>query len=251
MVSHPPGQKSIRLFVEAALENGAKVELSPSQAHYLSAVMRAATGDRVALFNGRDGEWSAAVERIARNKGTLRPVEQTRLQESGADLWLVFAPVKKTATHFIAEKATELGVSLLWPVFTAQTATRRVNLERLRANAIEAAEQCGRLDVPEINTPLPLDAFCRDWPQGRRLLVLDESGGGEPIAGVLESFKDNDTTTTLGILSGPEGGFSSAELDALGKLPFVTHVALGPRILRAETAALAALACCQAIAGDW
>ena len=250
MKSRPP-----RLFVESPLKAGAIVQLTPAQAHYLGNVMRAGTGGRAALFNGRDGEWSAVIESIGKKTGLLRPAAQTREQEPEPEngIWLAFAPVKKTASRFIVEKATELGVTLLMPVLTARTQGRGINTERLRANAVEAAEQCGRLTVPRIVPPAALADLPGQWPAARRLLFLDESGKGAPIAEVLASMKTTmkGKTIQIGVLSGPEGGFSAAELDWLGKLPFSTATDLGRRILRAETAAIAALACCQALVGDW
>jgi 16S rRNA (uracil1498-N3)-methyltransferase len=252
MKSSPPGRKPPRLFVESPLKAGAAVQLNPAQAHYLGSVMRAGAGGRVALFNGRDGEWSAVIESIGKKNGTLRLSAQSRKQETEKGIWLAFAPVGKTATRFIVEKATELGAAQLMPVLTARTAVRGINGERLRANAVEAAEQCGRLTVPRIVPPMALAGLPRQWPAGRRLLFLDESGKGTPIAEVLAQMKEmKDKTTPMGILSGPEGGFTAAELDWLRKLPFSCAVGLGRRILRAETAAVAALACCQALVGDW
>ncbi len=254
MKSRPPVPKPPRLFVESPLKADAAVQLTPAQAHYLGNVMRAEAGGRVALFNGRDGEWSAVIESIGKKKGLVRLSAQTREQEMEPEngIWLAFAPVKKTATRFIAEKATELGVARLMPVLTARTVVRGINSGRLRANAVEAAEQCGRLTLPLIDPPMALADLPRRWPAGRQLLFLDESGKGAPIAEVLAAMKEmKDNATPIAILSGPEGGFSVAELDWLRKLPFSVAVGLGRRILRAETAAIAALACCQALAGDW
>ncbi len=235
----------IRLFVDAPLSQGAEIPLDQDQARYLGAVMRLGPGGELAAFNGRDGEWLARVEGLSKNKGALRAVEQMRPQTDEPGPWLAFAPVKKTGTDFIVEKATELGASRLLPVFTRNTATGRVNADRLRANAREAAEQCGRLTVPEVAEPVGLDALLSNWPQDRRLLVADETGAGAPIAQALSEG------AAQGLLIGPEGGFHPKELDALGELPFVVRVGLGPRILRAETAAAAALACWQALIGDW
>ncbi len=245
--------RSPRLFVESPLKAGAAVQLTLAQAHYLGTVMRAGAGGRVALFNGRDGEWSAVIESIGKKTGRVRPAARTREQEQENGIWLAFAPVKKAANRFIAEKATELGAARLIPVLTARTHVRGINPERLRAVVVEAAEQCGRLTVPRIVPPLALADLPGQWPTARRLLFLDESGNGAPIAEVLASMKNTmkDKTIQIGVLSGPEGGFSAAELDWLGKLPFSTAAGLGKRILRAETAAVAALACCQAFAGDW
>jgi 16S rRNA (uracil1498-N3)-methyltransferase len=164
------------------------------------------------------------------------------------DLWLAFAPIKKTPADYLAQKATELGVAVLQPVITNRTVARRVNLERMRANAIEAAEQSGRLSVPEIREPVSLDALLRSWPAGRRLLFCDEGGDAAAIANALDDVGD---WTQWGVLTGPEGGFDPQERAAIRQCAFVVPVTLGPRIMRADTAALAALSVWQAICGDW
>jgi 16S rRNA (uracil1498-N3)-methyltransferase len=237
------------LFVEADLCPSAAVPLSAKQAHYLGTVLRLRAGAGIAVFNGRDGEWLARIETLNKNGATLAAVERRRKQIPEPDLWLVFAPIKRAPIDFLAQKATELGVSRLWPVFTRNTQVKRVNLARLRANAIEAAEQCGRLGVPEVAEPVSLERLIADWPPGRRLLVPDETGGGRPLAEVLSAADGK--AQPCAILTGPEGGFARSELDELGNLAFVSRVGLGPRILRADTAALAALACWQALLGDW
>lgn len=244
-----PAETRIRLFVDAPIAAGAAFRVAAAQAHYLRDVMRLAAGDRVLIFNGRDGEWRARIETLAKGRGTLAAVERRRPQRAEPDLWLAFAPLKRAPIDALARAATELGVSRLIPVVTRHTVVRRVNLGRLRANAIEAAEQCRRLTVPEVAAPLTLDRLIAGWPQGRRLLLADESGGGRPIAEVLAGAGGG--SDRWGILVGPEGGLARAELDALAKLPFVTAVGLGPRVLRADTAALSALACWQALIGDW
>lgn len=243
--------KSLRLFVEAALVPGVDFILAPSQAHYLLHVMRLAAGDGVFLFNGRDGEWSGVVENPGKKKCSVRVESQVRAQADEPGPWLAFAPVKKARTDFIVEKATELGTSRLCPVFTRNTNSARVNIERMRANAIEASEQCQRLTVPEIAQPLALEELKNGWPKERRLFVLDESGAGQPIAEALEDLRSGSGSLSqdCGFLIGPEGGFDAGELDALGKLDFVIGLDLGLQILRAETAALAAMACWQAIVG--
>lgn len=244
MAERPP---KLRLFVAADLTAGASVGLDAAQAHYLGTVMRARKGDALALFNGRDGEWRAVIDGFGKGWCSVALGERLRPQTAEPDLWLVFAPIKRARIDFIAEKATELGVSALWPIFTRHTAVGRVNVERLRANAVEAAEQCERLTVPEILAPATLDEALADWPAGRALLVLDESGAGAPAADALADLPPGPAA----VLTGPEGGFAKSELDGLRALPFVTHIGLGPRILRADTAALAALACWQAWCGDW
>ncbi len=244
--------RKVRLFVDDDLAAGAGVELSSAQAHYIEHVLRMARGDDVFLFNGRDGEWRASIDSLRRKSCTALITEQTCGQEVGEDLWLLFAPVKRAPIDFAAAKATELGVSLLWPVLTENTAVSRVNTDRLRANTIEAAEQCGRITVPEIREPAPLDRALDRWPAARRILLCDESGAGAPIVDTLKAESgDKAGPGPWAVLIGPEGGFSPSELDGLRKLPFVVSVGLGPRLLRADTAALSALACWQAVIGDW
>ena len=174
-----------RLFVEADLTGGATLALGRAQSRYLTQVMRLGGGDRVQVFNGRDGEWRAEIEAAAVGRCLLRVGANTRPQDVESDLWLVFAPLKKTATDFVVGKATELGVSRLLPVVTRNTQTRRVNRDRLLANAVEAAEQCERMTVPEVAAPVPLERLIDGWPRARRLLFLDEGGTGAPIAQVL------------------------------------------------------------------
>lgn len=236
----------IRLYVDGPLGAGATVAATADQAHYLGRVMRLGPGDPVLLFNGRDGEWRAEITRMDKRAAELTIREKTRDQSEAPGPWLAFAPVKKTGTDFIVQKATELGASRLLPVATANTQTGRTNTERLRAQAVEAAEQCERLSVPEVSDMIDLDTLLTDWPQDRPLFALDETGGGTPLAAVAGT-----AGAAVGFLVGPEGGFQARELDRFAKLPFITPVTLGPRILRAETACLAALAVWQAVAGDW
>ena len=236
-----------RLLVDDALTAGTVVALDSDRAHYLRNVLRLKLGDRVALFNGRDGEWGAGIAGLGKRAASLEVVERTRPQETEADIWLAFAPIKRARIDFIAQKATELGATGLWPVFTKFTAMERVNLDRLRANAIEAAEQCGRLSVPEVWEPVRFDKLLDAWPADRRLICCDETGGGAPI---LDAARDAGPGPA-GLLIGPEGGLAKEELDRLDKTPNVCRVSLGPRILRADTAALAALVCWQAAVGDW
>ncbi len=237
-----------RLYVEAPLAAGATVALGAGQAHYLKAVMRRKDGDGLLLFNGRDGEWRATLASAGRD-ATAEVAAQTGPQAAAADLWLVFAPVKRAPLDFIARAATELGVSSLMPVLTRRTVAARVNVARLRANAIEAAEQCGRLTVPECRAPARLEDVLAEWPPARRLLVCDESGGGAPVAEALAGARRE--PGPWAVLTGPEGGFAAEEIAALARVPEALRVDLGPRTLRAETAAIAALACLQALAGDW
>ena len=236
-----------RLYVATDLAAGASIELSPEQAHYLKSVLRLAPGARVALFNGRDGEWSAIVEAFGRSSGSVGVVERLHAQLAEGDLWLVFAPVKRARIDFLVEKATELGASVLQPVITERTQVERVKLDRLRANVIEAAEQTHRLTLPEVRAPMALERLLSGWPEGRRLILCDETGEAPDIATALGA----QARGTWALLVGPEGGFAQRELDLLRKLPFVCPVGLGPRVLRADTAALAALAVFQALLGDW
>ncbi|MEW5704747.1 MAG: 16S rRNA (uracil(1498)-N(3))-methyltransferase [Pseudomonadota bacterium] len=239
---------AIRLFVEERLEENRVLELGPGQTHYLSHVMRLAPGDRLRLFNGLDGEWEGRIEALAKKRTTVLLERRRCAQTKVPDLWLLFAPIKGGRIDTLVEKATELGVALLKPVMTERTVVRRVNLERLRAQAIEAAEQTGRLCVPELCAAEPLFKALAGWPETRRLLLCDETGSGPPI---LEALREAKPTPSWALLTGPEGGFAKDELDALRGLPFVTSASLGPRVLRADTAAIAALTCWQAALGDW
>ncbi len=234
---------NIRLFVEENLQTGIDLEIKASQFHYLKNVMRLAIGAEVTLFNGRDGEYLAEITDSGKHSMTVKLMKQSRPQSDDPDIWLIFAPIKKNRLDMIAEKATELGVAKLVPVITDHTNVERVKTDRLRANAIEAAEQCCRLTVPEITEPMPLQKLLDNWEVTRRLLVMDETTVEDGDAGVSMATlgKSKDGQACDAILIGPEGGFSASELDLLGNLPFVTKVSLGGRILRAETAALAAL----------
>lgn len=226
---------SIRLFVPAALAAGATVQASAEQAHYLSAVMRRAPGDVVRLFNGRDGEWTAHVTDLQRKAARFAVDTQLRPQDSiqDPDIWLVFALLKRDATDLVVQKATELGAAALWPMLTARTNASRANLDRLHIIAIEAAEQSERLTVPAIHEPRPLAALLDAWPTTRRLIVAAERTDAPPI---------RPTGVPVGLMIGPEGGFTPAELDVLRAHPLVTLASLGPLILRAETAAIAGVA---------
>jgi 16S rRNA (uracil1498-N3)-methyltransferase len=238
----------LRLFVDAPLLAGARVFPDTSQTHYLLHVMRARAGDRVLLFNGRHGEWQARIAEMSRRECALICERQTRAQQGGPDVWLAFAPVKKTPGEYLAQKATELGVAVMIPVMTERTVARRVNAERLRVNVIEAAEQSERLTVPEVRDAQSLRAFLDNWPGKRRLIFCDEAGDAPPIA---EALAASGPSAGWGVLTGPEGGFSPSERERIRARPFVLPVSLGPRIMRADTAALAALAIWQAVLGDW
>jgi 16S rRNA (uracil1498-N3)-methyltransferase len=241
------GRRPARLYVADVLALGGAVELTPGQAHYLRSVLRLGAGAAVAAFNATDGEWRGRIAEIGKNGVRLTVERRIRPPTPEPDLWLLFAPIKRTRLDWLVEKATELGASTLLPVWTARTQAERLNLERLRAHAIEAAEQSERLSVPELQSPETLGRVLAAWPEGRRLIVCDESGAGEPIGEAAARLPAGPTA----LLVGPEGGFDQTELDALSKLSFVSRVGLGPRVLRAETAAVAALAIFQAIAGDW
>jgi 16S rRNA (uracil1498-N3)-methyltransferase len=238
----------MRLFTEHDLTANRPVALTAGQAHYLRNVMRASPGDMVVLFNGRDGEWSARIDTLAKGSGTLSPQEQRRAQMPEPGPWLLFAPLKRAPLDFLIQKAVELGVAVLQPVQTANTNTGRINLGRMAANAVEAAEQCGRLTVPEMRPAKKYGFILENWPADRHLLICAERGAAQSIEKVLRTAPPEGE---WGILTGPEGGFAPSELDLFRNLPFATLVSLGPRILRAETAALAALTCWQAVLGDW
>ncbi|HEY2034986.1 MAG TPA: 16S rRNA (uracil(1498)-N(3))-methyltransferase [Rhizomicrobium sp.] len=244
-LTEPSGK--VRLFLEAALGDGVLVTPDEGQAHYLLHVMRAKAGDYVSLFNGRDGEWLARIAEISKRSCVLQCEKQTRPQDASPDVWLCFAPIKKTPADYVVQKATELGASVLQPMFTRRTIVTRVNEERMRANAIEAAEQSDRLTVPEIREAVALNKLLKNWPAGRRVLFCDEGGDAKPVAEAARDINEN----AFAILTGPEGGFDPAEREMIRSHAFVTPVTLGPRILRADTAALASLAVLQALKGDW
>ena len=235
-----------RLFVEQNLVADDPLTLPKGPSHYLRSVLRLHEGDRIGLFNGVHGEWETEITTIRKREIEVCVKSCIRNQCSPPDIWLVFAPIKRLRIDFIAQKATELGASMLWPVFTEHTAVGRINLERLRSNAIEAAEQSDRLTVPEIGEPTEFEDLLKKWPEERFLFCCDETGGGKPI---LQEFQKH--TGPCGLLIGPEGGFSNSELDQLDKLSNVCRVSLGGRVLRSDTAAFAALACWQASVGDW
>lgn len=234
----------IRLHVDAPLGQGQAVALSEGQANYLFAVMRLASGDAVHLFNGRDGEWQAKVAEAGRRRGVLVCHVQTAPQGAPPDLWLLFVPVKKDRTAFLVEKAVELGVARLMPVSTRRMNSERLRTDKQQAHATEAAEQCEATWVPEVADLQPLERALAGWDPARRLYWADEGLAG-PAAFAGRRGE------AAALLIGPEGGFTPEERARLRALPFVVPVSLGPRILRAETAALAALALWQASAGDW
>jgi 16S rRNA (uracil1498-N3)-methyltransferase len=248
----------IRLFVDQALGAGQSVVLSEDQARYLFAVMRLGPGSAVLVFNGRDGEFAATVAEAGKRAGVLTCGAQTRPTTLPPDLWLLFAPLKKTRTDFVVEKAAELGVRRIVPVQTDFTNADRIRRDRLQAHAVEAAEQCGGTFVPEVADLKRLDTVLDAWPAGRRLIYADEGRAGLSV--VLPDRVDADANADAGgqgegagwaILIGPEGGFSDGERARLSALPFVVPIALGPRILRADTAAVSALTLFQVSLGDW
>jgi 16S rRNA (uracil1498-N3)-methyltransferase len=229
---------------------GVDIELSTDQARYLAQVMRRGVGDPILLFNGRDGEWQGALTSLSKKSATMHLEHQTRSQDNERELRLLFAPIKRTATDLIVQKATELGVTVLQPVITQHTNSDRVRTDRLKAIAMEAAEQCCRMMVPDVCEPIALSDAVTDWPDGDVLFVMDETGGGDPVADVMSETACRNAGGAAFVV-GPEGGFSETELDLLRSLPFSKSVSLGPRILRADTAALVTLTCWQALCGDW
>ncbi|ADZ71913.1 16S rRNA (uracil(1498)-N(3))-methyltransferase [Polymorphum gilvum] len=242
-----------RLFLRHGLADGGQVEADRAQANYLLNVLRLADDDRVLVFNGRDGEWLAEIAAAGRKACTLRLVERTRPQTPQPDLHYLFAPLKHARLDYMVQKAVEMGAGALRPVMTRHTHASRINLERMEANVVEAAEQCGVISLPDVRAPAALDAVLAAWPQadaGRRLLFCDEGEESHSPLPVLARLA-GEGPSPLALLVGPEGGFSKEERALLRGLPFVVPIPLGPRILRADTAAVAALAVVQAALGDW
>lgn len=236
----------IRLYVDADLADGQGVAVSRDQSHYLFGVMRLKEEAVVALFNGRDGEWQAKVTVANKRNGMLVCLEQSKPLQMPPDLWLLFAPIKKARTDFIVEKAAEMGAARICPVSTEFTQSDRVRQDRLQAHALEAAEQCGGTYVPEVGELQKLDAVLASWPVDRKLLFCDETRVGEAVTDLAALG-----TGPWAILIGPEGGFSAREVERLRGMDGVYSVSLGPRVLRADTAAVAALALWQNALGDW
>ena len=236
-----------RLFIDAALSSGEMVALSDNQANYILRVMRLGEGSPVRVFNGRDGEWRAAVVPQSGKRASIVPERQSRPQVETLDLTLFFAPLKKARTDFVVEKACELGVRRIQPVMTERTQSSRVRRDRLQSVVIEAAEQTERMDVPEVFDDVPLISALEGWPSSKPLYYCDEAGDARPMREVLSEASD----TAAGILIGPEGGFSPKEREWLRKIEHIQPVTLGPRILRAETAVVAALTLWQSCVGDW
>lgn len=228
----------IRLYVHSPLNAGSEIPLSESQVHYLRNVLRSEKGQDIFLFNGKDGEYSGTISVLEKKKGYVTAEALLRPQPDADDVRLYFAPLKRDNTDLVVEKATELGVTEICPVLTAYTVTSRVNIDRLQSIAIEASEQCRRLDIPKISAPVPLKTLLASrQPTDPILLHLDESGNGKPAREVISTVQGG-----VGFLIGPEGGFSEQERKLIEKMPHTTGIDLGPRILRAETAAIAALA---------
>ena len=245
--------RSPRLFVEVPLAEGAAVALEAAQANYLVNVLRLKAGASVLVFNGRDGEWRAELAATGKKKAALNIVERTREQTAAGDLHYLFSPLKHARLDYMVQKAVEMGVSRLAPVIMAHTQAERVNLGRMRANAIEAAEQCGVLNIPEIAEPTKFDSLTRGWKPDRLLVFCDEEADVKDPVAALSSARGGGLAGPLpvSVLVGPEGGFAEDERAALLKLPNIVRLALGPRILRADTAAVAALTLVQAALGDW
>ena len=240
-----------RLFVDDDLVDGAAISPTREQQHYLMNVMRLRDGDAVALFNGRDGEWRAIFGREGRRDCRLAVDSRTRDQVAGPDLWLLFAPVKKARLDFIAQKACEMGCGRIWPVRTDHTQVTRVNDDRMLANVVEAAEQTERLDIPEVMAFAPLAEVLQACGAERRLIFCDEAAAGDVAANAVNVLRAAGSVPSAAILIGPEGGFSDAERAMIAQRQNSLKLSLGPRILRADTAAIAALTCFQSVCGDW
>ena len=244
--------RAARLHVAAPIGRGAALALDPGQANYLRNVLRLRPGDPVVVFNGRDGEWRAVLAAGGKRSCTLTAEERLREQTPAGDLHLLFAPLKHARLDYLVQKAVEMGASRLQPVLTRHVQVARVNLERMQANAVEAAEQCGILNLPEISAPTDLDRLLAERDPGRLIVFCDEDAEvKDPIAALTAVRSDIGGAVPLAVLTGPEGGFSEEERAALLKQPNVVRLALGPRILRADTAAVAALALVQCVLGDW
>lgn len=239
-------KNKIRLYVENELSTNVSITLNEAQTHYLCNVLRQEMGDTLNCFDNRNGEFVCEITAIHKKNCELAVLEKVREFHQCPDLWLLFAPVKKDKTDFIIEKATELGVRRIIPAITARTVAEKVRHERFCAQAVEAAEQCRRVDLPEISPAQTLTALLKDWDKSRILYYMDESGNGESA---LKAF--NPQQQSSAVLVGPEGGFAEQEFKLLRSLPFTRSVSLGPRILRAETAVVAALSLWQAVCGDW
>jgi 16S rRNA (uracil1498-N3)-methyltransferase len=238
---------SQRLFMDVPLSAGNTVELDRGQANYLLNVLRLGDGDHVLVFNGRDGEWRADIVPQGRKKAALAIAEQTRPQPAAYDLVYLFAPLKQARMEYMVQKAVEMGAGHLQPVFTDFTQLRKINAEKMHLQAVEAAEQCGILTIPEVNELQPLDAALDDIAHERTIVFCDEGCASQNPLPVLQGIKSK----KLAVLVGPEGGFSQEEREMLKARKNVVAIPLGPRVLRADTAAVAALAMVQSVLGDW
>jgi len=236
-----------RLFVENDLSSGDTLLLTKDASHYLITVLRYGQGDAILVFNGRDGEWLGTVAKADKKSATLALVRQTRPQPVRTDIDYVFAPLKSARLDYIVQKAVEMGASRIIPVITKHTQLSRLNTDRMKANIVEAAEQCGVLDVPEFCPEIRLDTLLATWEQTRTLIFCDERAEIQDPVAALQATK----LGPIAVLIGPEGGFSAEEREEILKLSSVTRLSLGPRILRADTAGVAAFALVQAILGDW
>ncbi len=241
-----PKTSKIRLYADMVLSEGITAELNAEQSHYLLSVMRLTAGTSILIFNGQDGEYECELGIAGKKNAVVKVIKQTKKQNNVPDNWLLFAPLKKDRTDFVIEKSTELGVSRIIPVITRYTISEKVKTARFQAQAIEAAEQSRRLDIPDISESEQLEKLLNSWDEKRSLYYMDETGAGQPVAVAFQN-----ATAPAAFLIGPEGGFSESELALLRGKTFAKAVNLGPRILRAETAVLAALACWQALNGDW
>lgn len=236
-----------RFYLSDDLQEGAEITCDHTQVKYLTNVLRLETGDQILIFNGRDGEWRAEISRVKRNECRLTIMERVRLQEAGPDIHYLFAPLRQARLDYMVQKATEMGVAVLQPVLTHRTIAGRVNLVRMRANAVEAAERCGILRVPEIVAPVKLEEMLDGWDPASPLIYCDE---GADVIAPLDALGRVESGP-VSVLVGPEGGFDGEERDSLRKQSFVVPISLGPRVLRADTAAVAALALVNAVLGDW
>ena len=242
-----PKTSKIRIYIEAKdIKIGQTIKPLKEQAHYLLSVMRLTDGEKILIFNGISGEFESQVSITGKKDISLQVTKKTRDFTSVPDVWLLFPPLKKDCTDFVIEKATELGIAKIVPVITRYTIAEKIKIQRWEAQSIEAAEQSRRVDIPQILPPQTLSELLSKWDAKRKLFFMDETGNGQKFRQALQK-----ATTPIALLVGPEGGFSEQELETLKDCPFATGISLGPRILRAETAALAALSCWQLIQGDW
>lgn len=242
---------NIRIYTANTLMQGGTVILDKDQSHYLVTVMRQKVGANLLTFNGRDGEWLAQITDANKRAVTIQILEQTKMQAPEPDLWFAFAPIKKTRLDFIAQKVTELGINRILPVMTRRTIVDRIKNDRMLANAIEAAEQCERLSIPTIDKMIKLEKLINTWPNDRLLMFCDEDLSGKDAYHALKETAKASGKQKWGVLIGPEGGFDDHERTLIKSKPNTVVVSLGPRILRADTAAISAITIWQAAIGDW